>query len=423
MRSITTNIQAAATTGTDMPADASIYNALMRPQKSVFDYANDFTNQRQGQQLNALQIRAAEQAAADDAAFRSALGSGGDFSTPEGQMRLYQAAPKAAGAYFKNQADIAKERAAAEQSAANARKITQDTNQQARAQRASFIASFPTPESAAQSIQQAVTSGEIGRQDAARLIEGMRSHPQGFDGWKRDLVMGVMAPKDQFDAQDKNRRFTLEANNQLIGPDGKVNQPLLGAQVTKATAGRPVTKVEVNTGQKGLDNEFKLRGEFKQEPVYKAHQEMQAAHAQIRQSIAQGTPIGDTAAATKIMKLLDPGSVVRESELGIAMASTGLLDRATNYAQNVLSGNKLTPKQRQEFLALADQLLNESTSQYNTKRSEYQRLGGEYGLNADRALGPDARSAGGKPNASGGLTAAERAELAELRKRFPGGGR
>lgn len=170
------------------------------------------------------------------------------------------------------------------------------------------------------------------------------------------------------------------------------------------------SSVSVNMGQKGLDNEFKLRGEFKGEPVYKAHQEMQSAYSQIKQSLAAGTPAGDLAGATKLMKLLDPGSVVRESELGMAMAASGLLDRASNYANMIVTGQKLTPTQRKEFQQLADSLYGESVNQFNAKRSEYERLGGEYGLNAGRALGPNAagvapksqapKPANGKPSVS-----------------------
>jgi hypothetical protein len=159
------------------------------------------------------------------------------------------------------------------------------------------------------------------------------------------------------------------------------------------------SSVSVNMGQKGLDNEFKLRDGFKGEPVYKAHQEMQSAYSQIRQSLGQATPAGDLAGATKIMKLLDPGSVVRESELGMAMAATGLLDRAQNYANMVITGQKLTPTQRKEFQQLADALYGESVSQFNAKRSEYERLGGEYGLNAGRALGPNAAGVAPKSQA------------------------
>jgi hypothetical protein len=181
--------------------------------------------------------------------------------------------------------------------------------------------------------------------------------------------------------------FGLKANNELIGPDGKPNQPLIAAKQQIAKAG--ASSVSVNTGQHGFDNTLKLRGDFRSEPVYKAYQEMQSAYSQIQQSLKQGSPIGDTAAATKIMKLLDPGSVVRESELGMAMAATGMLDRLTNYAQNIINGTKLTPQQRKDFQQLADALYGESVKAYNAKRGEYKAISDRNGLNSSDVLGPE----------------------------------
>jgi len=221
-----------------------------------------------------------------------------------------------------------------------------------------------------------------------QTVTRIPSDPQEFQKWRQQAALGL----DKFmEQQAKQREFELKSQNELIGPDGVVNQKLLDAKQSVARAG--ASSVNVSTGQKGFDNELKLRGDFRGEPVYKAHQEMQSAYSQIQQSLKQATPAGDLAGATKIMKLLDPGSVVRESELGMAMAATGLLDRVQNYAQNIISGNKLTPKQRGEFQKLADALYGESVKAYNSKRSEYQKLGGEYGLNADRAVGAPASMA------------------------------
>jgi hypothetical protein len=147
------------------------------------------------------------------------------------------------------------------------------------------------------------------------------------------------------------------------------------------------SSVSVNNGQKGFDNTLKLRGDFRSEPIYKAHQEMQSAYAQIQQSLKQNSPAGDLAGATKVMKLLDPGSVVRESELGMAMQASGLLDRVQHYATNVLNGTKLTPAQRKDFQKLADALYGESVKQYNSKRGEYQGIAQRNGLNEEDVLG------------------------------------
>ncbi len=151
----------------------------------------------------------------------------------------------------------------------------------------------------------------------------------------------------------------------------------------------PKTTVSVNTGQKGFDNTLKLRGDFRSEPIYKAHQEVQSAYSQIKQGLEQSSPAGDLASATKIMKLLDPGSVVRESELGRAMAATGLADRVANYATNIMKGTKLTPAQRKDFQSLADRLYGESVKQYNAKRGEYQGIAERNQLSTQDVLGPE----------------------------------
>ena len=149
--------------------------------------------------------------------------------------------------------------------------------------------------------------------------------------------------------------------------------------------------VNMTEGQKGFENEMKLAGAFKQEPIYKDYQDVKSAFGQVVSSLSQGTPIGDVAGATKVMKLLDPGSVVRESELGIAMAASGRMDRLNNYFSNMMSGQKLTPTQREDFKALSNELYAAAGDAYNKKRQEFQGFGQAYGFkNLDAALGAPA---------------------------------
>ena len=149
--------------------------------------------------------------------------------------------------------------------------------------------------------------------------------------------------------------------------------------------------VDMTGGQKGFENEMKLSGAFKQEPIYKDFNDMKSAYSQVVSSLAQGTPIGDVAGATKVMKLLDPGSVVRESELGIAMAAAGRMDRLQNYFNNLMTGEKLTPTQRDDFQRLSNELYAAAGQAYNQKRGEYEQFGKTYGFkNLDTALGAPA---------------------------------
>jgi len=149
--------------------------------------------------------------------------------------------------------------------------------------------------------------------------------------------------------------------------------------------------VDMTGGQKGFENEMSLGKSFRSEPIYKDFNDMKSAFSQVVSSFKQGTPIGDVAGATKIMKLLDPGSVVRESELAIAMQAGGRLDRLQNYFNMWASGEKLTPTQRDDFQALANELYAAAGQAYNQKRAEYESFGRSYGFkNLDTALGAQA---------------------------------
>jgi hypothetical protein len=181
----------------------------------------------------------------------------------------------------------------------------------------------------------------------------------------------------------------------------------------------PTTKVTVPVdmtgGQKGFENEMKLGGAFKNEPIYKDYNDMKSAYSQVVSSLSQGTPIGDVAGATKVMKLLDPGSVVRESELGIAMAASGRMDRLNNYFSNMMTGQKLTPTQREDFKALSNELYSAAGQAYNQKRKEYEQFGEAYNFkNLNTALGAPASIPSIMRGGAGGGGGAARPSLGNI---------
>lgn len=397
-------------------ANSNLFQQYLKPPRSVSEYAEDFDRreanqlalqgQRRQNEIAALTTDQTRQTMASSAEDRNALQRlaatwGADTSIDQRVASLRNSGRPA----LMQQADalekqgIEKQKTGAEVSAKNADAIASAIKNSR-----TWLDGISTPE-------QYIAWHEANHRDPAlgpyleargitadqarTNIDQALKTPGGFE---RMLMESKLGAEKTYANLMQQREFDLKAKNELIGPDGKVNTALLGAKQQVAKAG--ASSVNVNTGQKGFENELKLRGDFRGEPVYKAHQEMQSAYSQIQQSLNKATPAGDLAGATKIMKLLDPGSVVRESELGMAMAATGLLDRVENYASSILKGTKLTPKQRTDFQQLADALYGESVKAYNSKRSEYQKLGGEYGLNADRAVGAPASMAA---NPGGGV--------------------
>lgn len=186
--------------------------------------------------------------------------------------------------------------------------------------------------------------------------------------------------------------------NEIVAEGGEKFRPPLQADTgvniefrdprdpTKVLATVPKIK---DISSKDFSNALSLRKEFNSEPIYKGYQEVKNAWNQINTGLNAKSPAGDLAAATKFMKLLDPTSVVRESELLMAMQASGALDRLYNYAQMRVNGTKLTPTQREDFRKLSDEFYQTSLNQYNEKFNEYKDIALRNNLNPADIGKPD----------------------------------
>ena len=238
------------------------------------------------------------------------------------------------------------------------------------------IAGGGPTQAAAETIGQQLSPEDIARQQQIAAMEfAAEASPQA-------LAASVLAPKEP---KESFRVLTEAEKTSLNLPKEMAFQVSSTGKVLPISQG-PLVQNFVG-GEKGFKNELDLKSAFRSEPIYKGYQEMRSAYGQVTESLKKGTPAGDLAGATKFMKLLDPGSVVRESELYLAMSATGALDRFTNYANSVIKGTKLTPAQRADFQSLADKLFADSANMYNSKYNEYEQLGNRYGFNAKGALG------------------------------------
>jgi len=115
--------------------------------------------------------------------------------------------------------------------------------------------------------------------------------------------------------------------------------------------------------------------------------EMKQNFEKMQKSVGQESPIGDVAAATQIMKLLDPGSVVRESELKVAMKANGLAERLLVFIPNTFTGKILTPGQRKQFLGLAEEFYNVAENYKQGLDARYAKIGNDNDLDVDLILG------------------------------------
>lgn len=148
----------------------------------------------------------------------------------------------------------------------------------------------------------------------------------------------------------------------------------------------PAKKPDITPYQK-IQLEGSLRDDFRADS--KTYDEIRRQHGLITTALKDKSAAGTLAAATSFMKMLDPGSVVRESELGMALAATGITDRIMNYANIIQSGKVLTEQQRNEFASLTNEFLKAAQAEHERRKNTYRQNAAEYGLSPERVVGRD----------------------------------
>ena len=96
---------------------------------------------------------------------------------------------------------------------------------------------------------------------------------------------------------------------------------------------------------------------------------------------AATNPTAGLSAGTAFMKILDPQSVVRETELAMALKSSGWFDRATNVANTLQAGRTiLTPTQITNLNKTIDGLFEEVKAEQRIVDAGYTTRAKSYGL-------------------------------------------
>ena len=147
-----------------------------------------------------------------------------------------------------------------------------------------------------------------------------------------------------------------------------------------AVEGETLDLEEIVKAERELRNEYVKRSEdFK---------EAKRNYATIKVSEQQANGPGDVALITSFMKMLDPGSVVRETEFANARDTAGLLETLGNALQKAQTGEFLNPTQRAEFTALASRVfICSSKPTIKSSSKSWQYSSKYYGLTPSNVFG------------------------------------
>jgi len=95
------------------------------------------------------------------------------------------------------------------------------------------------------------------------------------------------------------------------------------------------------------------------------------------------TPAGDVSLIFAYMKMLDPGSVVREGEFATAENTAGVPEQVRKIYNKVIKGKRLSANQRQAYVAEANAVF----AQYKQSQSQidnlYRQLSQQYGIDPE----------------------------------------
>lgn len=182
-------------------------------------------------------------------------------------------------------------------------------------------------------------------------------------------------------------------------------------------------KPEKTIGGVGADVakvEMDLAKQFRADKTVQAHQLMQNELRQLESLASEATPLSDQALITKFAKILDPGSVVRETEFAITERGGGLITAGMNLLDKTRGKGRLQPEQRRQMLEAARSLTTGVSEEYKKKRQEFSQQGALYGARPEAIIGAEpVMPSAAAPVQSGGRSLEQiRAEKEAIRKQL-----
>lgn len=154
--------------------------------------------------------------------------------------------------------------------------------------------------------------------------------------------------------------------------------PLSGDKIYENFKDVPPSDLAPDVAQEGV-----LRREFNS--MTRPFREVHSAYARIK-ATDTSTPAGQMGLIFQYMKMLDPGSTVREGEYATAQNTTGVPGQVRNLYNQMLQGKFLTPEQIQDFEGQAGSLYQAAEQNYGAQVQRYQGIAESYNYPSNRVV-------------------------------------
>ena len=156
------------------------------------------------------------------------------------------------------------------------------------------------------------------------------------------------------------------------------------------------------TQKQGVEQANKLRDDFRSEPVVKAYRVVVPMLESAKDAASRPTRAADINLVYAFAKLMDPESVVRESETGMVTATGTVADRIAGLTGQLNGNATLQPETRKRLIAELESRFNSLEASYKEIENAYGEIADSNGVKRSHVIlpirGPKAAPAQGNPS-------------------------
>jgi len=201
--------------------------------------------------------------------------------------------------------------------------------------------------------------------------------------------------RSEFNSNLHLPKSSLDASTTSDGPLttlSKLHSDLEKAPVGSAERDALQTQIKAEITKAGFNKElFEAENKILTDYSKKTEElvESEISYNKLAEARKSNNGVGDLAMVFSFMKMLDPGSVVRESEFAQAQNTAGLLQKLQVAAAQIKEGDLLSDEQRTSFLELSKKFLDAGKLHMAKIRLDKGLQVKNYGLNPVNIFGSE----------------------------------
>lgn len=179
------------------------------------------------------------------------------------------------------------------------------------------------------------------------------------------------APNVEFLFNQDNRSAMGVLEEEPMSPEGRLEFDIRRGFLEPGAIPRTAEDV-----QKGEERRFKQSMDLRKEFTKNSQQfvTQRDSYNRILASAEDPSPAGDLALIFNYMKVLDPGSTVREGEFATAQNSAGIPERVRAQYNKIISGERLSDKTRTDFVGRSGKLFNKALQTQKRRVKQFEGI-------------------------------------------------